>query len=1603
MKGPLGVSGGQQGSRKHSSHTPSSDPRDLVGLLLWDAAVYSAALPWVLCPEQLTCDVWARNKGNAAAIPRELMESSLLPSHFRETLLSLARASCNSCLEVEKSTTGAVAGDLQNHLAVSAMPGVEAGYQTPEVQQGSGTASRAAATNSYAALLKKESYPDLGKAIAPGQKRAGTINETNKGNCWSNPTPVDISSQGRKPAVTNAWGKQSSRGSQHAATTSTTTPSSETEPRINPRRHSAATSSLTQSKVNTNVNPTPQPSLTMEKKGPPSSLSEPALRLAKIHGHILAKGLCRSLGDELHYLVQMLVKSNQEGCPRCSSSQALELPATTDTSQLMCCRRALFQYVCKVLECAGRLIYSLGLELSEALLEWLAASQDTSGSLSRTLKKVVAQLRSNQVPNKAFDAVQGSRRVEVVGLLRSSVQGPELGRVPEHEEQRRKVNREQCRDRFFSVLREYKTGAARIREQETPTRSGPPNQGGPGEELFLLLKLRGMELLQDLMACNYSYFAELFTACVLQAAMTGEMLVEEELMQLAQNNPSKFQKLHQRIQADSSPTARPPMRRPSRYEHVGQDVGGSGWGQGTQPGSFSNGPRQGPVELPPRSRTPGFGGPRGRGAGGPQRPGARMSGTDEAFRVADDFPPVQRVFVLFLEACDSHRLNTYLRQCMSTRSQMLMAMATRAVGDVTHAGNMGEQVLALSTLALYLSHITFPVPVSSFTSGPPSRGADPSMAAAAAFMQPIVYVNVLDVLRSSLLGSGSLILVIPWVVSYLWFLARDPQLASKEPYSSAVEWICQLYRSPSLQPHHPNFTSVHLCLRTLLEEFFIHLEVNVNLNPTQPDTASLTALDGQQMEEQLSKLAGTPADNRFLDYSCPVLHDCSTLLRHGVKILADPCLDQRLSPIGMKAKTGVRRRKAIPMLPFVGPQGTASVDMPHCVAQALAPAHDDVKLRLQQAFLAQYSADEQIIKMRDVVSSVSDVVAINGLALAMQQAVPLVLQKHAKDIGAALNGDELQTEEHMEAYVRHHLQKAIEECLMVAMTTAGQIVTRNGPLAVSALLPGDLTPPVIRTAGGIAVETATMACAQRLLLQIPSLVAQKLQPKKEDLKKILHLKAGRRVSSPEEAQVQTGAPTAGPHILGESDQPLGSKTTNCEARDGPQSLEVGPKTEVVHLAEGEKLMEGTTAAPLREEVAPGADKTTSRSSRMVSWSSGETSSFPGPLPQSRLSSDPGELVIRRPRVRKIAPTLIAGTSPPSKSMQFISTPPHPDQMRDMEPPVFTPNRKSPSPSQEANPVQDAEVLVLENLLASTTMSTPPRTSGASSGANCITPSPQQEDISFKTPPHSQPVAPLSTQPTNLVDDLFSPPNIPPQPSHIPLLPVNCAAPGSRALRAAGASGSQSSAEGQGEETDTPSDRVPGLKKTAEFVGEIIRDHQSWPSAAAGLAQVSHHCLKMPPVLWPEVALAVAQSLMGNTGDPVSGVGRALLQLLEVATANSPTQESVAREEGPPSGGQQICAAVSSEEVQGDPRDLVEVICLLSSAYVLQVVERYRCGAWTGAVHVPLPSEVLDLTSVLIKISRGCRSYPLLRQVRIWMQRATLGRVQQPRNPASHGG
>jgi hypothetical protein len=229
-------------------------------------------------------------------------------------------------------------------------------------------------------------------------------------------------------------------------------------------------------------------------------------------------------------------------------------------------------------------------------------------------------------------------------------------------------------------------------------------------------------------------------------------MVEGELVALAQRNPSKFQRLNQRLQpqqgggagagghgtgtadhaaaggqAGSGRQAQARMIMPDRTNHVAAAGGPRQQQQhltlmGHTGPTSGSGSMMGASARPPASTAAGPGPLQAAAGGGPGAchgpgdlpaapaggrssdtwaPHARMA---DVLALASAFPPAQRPYVLFLELADSAQLAGALAASLARRLAGLVGgvLGAAAHGGAPSVGPIGEHAITASTLALFL-------------------------------------------------------------------------------------------------------------------------------------------------------------------------------------------------------------------------------------------------------------------------------------------------------------------------------------------------------------------------------------------------------------------------------------------------------------------------------------------------------------------------------------------------------------------------------------------------------------------------------------------------------------------------------------------------------------------------------------------------------------------------------------------------------------------------------------------------------------------------------------------------------------------------------------
>lgn len=222
------------------------------------------------------------------------------------------------------------------------------------------------------------------------------------------------------------------------------------------------------------------------------------------------------------------------------------------------------------------------------------------------------------------------------------------------------------------------------------------------------------------------------------------------------------------------------------------------------------------------------------------------------------------------------------------------------------------------------------------------------------------------------------------------------------------------------------------------------------------------------------------------------------------------------SPSGAAAAA----RHTTPLL--LAPRGPPEVPSPPAVMlEALAAVSDPVRQQLQQAFISQYSTDDNPVKMCDVLTVINGILFANSVSKALSQGLPGVLQRHldllqqsvqqqltptAHAAGgggtAQLQGQDLARAVH--SLYTQQLGTALSEALEAAMQAAADHAGQAAAAACGALLPAGVPPAAATTAAALVTASCKASCAQRLLQEVPVLVQSTLADAADDLVRLVN-------------------------------------------------------------------------------------------------------------------------------------------------------------------------------------------------------------------------------------------------------------------------------------------------------------------------------------------------------------------------------------------------------------------------------------------------------------------------------------------------------------------
>ncbi len=471
--------------------------------------------------------------------------------------------------------------------------------------------------------------------------------------------------------------------------------------------------------------------------------------------------------------------------------------------------------------------------------------------------------------------------VSTVGLLKPSGarpgRGAELAGAAPAVDGALVANRERGRDSFFAALRDVTTRLAAARHQQQQQQlAGAAGAGADGgsagavasapaaqpsgpelEELLLAASDAMQRLLAALAPESLAHLAELVTACVLQAAATGEALVEPRLVVLAEKDLGKFHKLQQRLNRGgaegggggvaAAAKRAPAVAGPSGFAS-GRGAGAASLlGAATVAGGHHSGggaaaATKGGFGSQPRAPAARGGGhdaaaaphhaPRHQGGGRGAGPGlalafARAAAVAQLLR---DFPAAQHPFVCLIEAADSARLNGALLRVMAARAaQLMQPLAGR---PLSHDA-LGHQCRSAVALARYIGHLAY--------AGGGAAAADAAADAAGAPGQlaPLPPLALLPLLEQARGSAWGLALAVPFACNALARLPRAAAaVAASPPVREPLLWLRQLQAAPGLRPQGAGFGQLAMCIGASLEGLFRDLEAAGVQVPTPEEAAA---------------------------------------------------------------------------------------------------------------------------------------------------------------------------------------------------------------------------------------------------------------------------------------------------------------------------------------------------------------------------------------------------------------------------------------------------------------------------------------------------------------------------------------------------------------------------------------------------------------------------------------------------------------------------------------------------------------------------------------------------------------------------------------------
>eukprot|EP01018_Ginkgo_biloba_P011502 Gb_07520 [translate_table: standard] len=851
-------------------------------------------------------------------------------------------------------------------------------------------------------------------------------------------------------------------------------------------------------------------------------------RLATVHAKLIMTKMVPSLIGELYFLLQLLCLEDVflEGHNKLTITQEnLESLERLFTNYGGCSF-----YACKVLEQAGHILDCVGEHLLAALIEQPVISRHSPSLLPRLrgalVKHQAAALRSFKTyesacgtkcallesPSKSVsERFPNNLPVGMPASLPFQAARDSRNNFKTLASQKIYNNRELCRDQFYAIIREAAS-----------------SQGAFGfaafshdNHAYKKIHESVQSFLKVLMVENYPWFSELFVEQYLQASSYGE--TDPEVTGLARHDAAKLQRLHDRLTSESS--SQPPVFLQKKGSCVPEICDNY---RVFSPGSPWSKAKSSQYSRPFLSQI--------------SNQSRENVDSQESFSngFSKAFPQSTRMYIWFLEAADSYRLNTQLICSIKSKICKLTKLPLYSRDAVDIGSGFTQRVLSLKSLVMVCQLLA----AFRFLFFYPEAGSLPSVPQDAGHEFPEVQwdtpqchppIDLLEELDNAR-AHESLLLGLPWILDFIRLLKVIPNQLSQPYFRSVLSSLRTVYSLPMLDPSNSNFGVMFslfqrgslnrcctlmfiviqissVCILAALDGFFedmgmlevdgsylskpvLERDMDNEVRLNKGDTKSFLRGDQKSVScGGIDKVLGI-VDTSYIQHCCPLLmgmRSIFVLAKKGRK-MQPPCLQtQRTSSL----------RKITPIQNLRHSQSVHTSNMlgeSTILKNRVDSDEDQLKLKLQHVFL------EQRPHLQRLVDFIVDTTAVNAAYAASLKCVPQVLEDAMNKLEVAiidrlssqselLSVEEFESrlsESNFEEATEHIVTAAIQWVIPAAVEYAKKHSSERTMKALSALAAPDESPYVLSVAGGIATEAAAIAGSKRTLANVSSEIRKQI-------------------------------------------------------------------------------------------------------------------------------------------------------------------------------------------------------------------------------------------------------------------------------------------------------------------------------------------------------------------------------------------------------------------------------------------------------------------------------------------------------------------------------